>query len=206
MASVARLDGVARVLNRPPVIGTADGWDPKAEFTEAGGAVQELRLEPGRWAISIQYASTQELRIAAPDVGFDREMEANLLFRGPSPYYSVGEIEVAPATQESEIAIGTGSAPVSVRFEATVADPPLIGRILGTESRAYLGTIAATPIAADEERSGLVEVGPSRTRGEVPLRRACSGYVDWYTIAPGTSEEELAAVEAPEPRPPQGSD
>jgi len=197
-AAVARLDGVARVLNRPPVIGTAERWEPDAEFTEAGGAAQELELAPGRWAISIQYASTQELRIAAPDADFEREMEANLLFRGPSPYYSVGEVEVAGPEDG-------GASPI--RFEASVADPPLIGRILGTESRAYLGTIAATPINSSvEEPSGLVAVGPSRSRGEAPLRRACSGYVDWYTVAPGTSERDLAAVEAPQARPPQGGD
>ncbi len=189
--ALGRLDGYARVLTQAPVIGTSDGWEPKAEITEAGGAVQELALPPGRWAISIQYASTQELTLSAPDLDYERELEANLLFRGPSPFYSAGEVEV------------TGDDPV--RFDATVADPPLIGRLLGTESRAYLGTIAATPIG-QERPSGLAGVAPSTSRVEAPLRLACGGYVDWYSIAPGASAAELAAVEAPERRPPQSSD
>jgi hypothetical protein len=97
----------------------------------------------------------------------------------------------------------TGEAPV--RFEATVADPPLIGRLLGAESRAYLGTIAATPIGP-ERPSGLAGVAPSTSRVEAPLRLGCGGYVDWYSIAPETSEADLAEVEAPERRPPQSSD
>ena len=58
--------------------------------------------------------------------------------------------------------------PVPVRFEATVDEPPLIGRLLGTESRAYLGTIAATPIGPSEP-SGIVDVAPSDARE--PSRR-----------------------------------
>ena len=185
--AVGRLDGYARVLTRAPVIGTADNWEPDGEITEAAGATQELALPPGRWAISIQYASTQEMTLAAPDVGFEREMEANLLFRGPSPYYAVEEIEASGSP---------------VRFEASVAEPPLIGRLLGTESRAYLGTIAATPVGP-EEPSGIVDIAPSTSRVETPLNLSCTSYVDWYSINPDTGESALAGIEAPEPRPPQ---
>jgi hypothetical protein len=112
------------------------------------------------------------MRINSPGL-LDRTMRANLLFRGPSPYYRVGTIEV--------------SRPGAVAFEASVERPPLIGRLLGTESRAYLGTLAATP--ADPPRE------------TVALADACGRYVDWYAAAPGTPPEALAGVEAPSVHP-----
>jgi hypothetical protein len=99
----------------------------------------------------------------------DRTMRANLLFRGPSPFYRVGTIEVRR--------------PGSVAFDVSIDRPPLIGRLLGTESRAYLGTLAATPAEPARET--------------VALERACGRYVDWYAVAPGTRPEALAGVEAP---------
>ncbi len=173
--ALTELRGTARVLTRAPVIGR--GWTPSEEITDSAGAIQELRLPPGRWAISIQYASSQRLRLSAPQVGFERELRANLLFRGPSPFYAVGTIEVP----------GAGAA-VPIRFEASVGGPPLAGRLLGTESRGFLGTIAATPPGRDS----------------VPLGQACRRYVDWYSVAPGTTEAAVAEVEAPTPQPPQG--
>ncbi|MGH2923694.1 MAG: hypothetical protein ACRDKH_06680, partial [Solirubrobacterales bacterium] len=206
MQAAARLDGYARVLTRAPVIGTSERWEPKAEITDAGGASQALELPPGRWAISIQYASTQELRLAADAAGYERELEANLLFRGPSPYYAVGEIEVPPTDRDPGPGIQfVGPETVPIRFEATVADPPLIGRLLGTESRAYLGTIAATPLGP-EIPSGIAGLPASRSHTESPLDLSCGASVDWYSVAPGTPEAALAAVEAPERRPPQSSD
>ena len=200
-AAVARLDGVARVLQRAPVIGTA--WDPDSRITEAAGASQELSLPPGRWAISIQYASTQPLRLAAPAVGYEETMRTNLLFRGPSPFYAAGEVEVPAlgADRPPDEVKGRARA-VPVRFEATVEDPPLPGRVLGTESRAYLGTIAATPLSP-QTPSGLAEVAPSASRGEVPLQGACTAYLDWYAVAAETPGSALATVEAPTVRPPQ---
>jgi len=210
--AAARLDGYARVLTRPPAIGRVEDWEPKPDFTEAGGATQELLLAPGRWEISIQYASTQALTLRAPELGFERELEANLLFRGPSPYYSAGEVTVGEAPELAEDldprpgvakAVVVDAEPARVEFSATVADPPLAGRLLGTESRAFLGTIAATPVGP-ERPSGLAGVAPSSSRVESPLRLSCGAYVDWYSIAPDTAEADLAAVEGPTPRPPQG--
>jgi hypothetical protein len=74
-----------------------------------------------------------------------------------------------------------------VLFDVSVDDPPLIGRALGTESKAYLGAVAAT--LADPARQG------------VPLRQACGRYVDWYEVAPGTPPEALRGVPAPTPQP-----
>ena len=83
---------------------------------------------------------------------FDAALRTNLLFRGPSPYYPVGSLDVKRAG--------------NVVFNVDVADPPLVGRLLHTESKAYLSGLAAT--RADPARQ------------TVPLKQACGRYVDWY--------------------------
>jgi hypothetical protein len=163
---LAEVSGSATVFPRDPVV--SRGWSPDPDITDATGASVELPLTPGRWELSIQYASTQEMTIRSAGL-LDRTMRANLLFRGPSPFYRVGTIEVRR--------------PGPVAFEVGVDRPPLIGRLLGTESRAYLGTLAATPAEPARET--------------VALDRACGRYVDWYAVAPGTPPEALAGVEAP---------
>ena len=59
-----------------------------------------------------------------------------------------------------------------------VGDPPLIGRLLRTESKAYL--------------SGLAVTRSDPARETIPLRQACGRYVDWYEVAPGTPRERPA--------------
>jgi hypothetical protein len=174
-AKLRKIDGTATVFTVQPVVGRV--WRPSPELTQSKPAQQRLYLTPGRWDISIQYASTQALHVngsggplAAP---FDASLRTNLLFRGPSPYYPVGTLEV--------------KRPGEVVFDVSVDDPPLIGRILGTDSKAYLTGIAAT--RADPPRE------------QVPLRRACGRYVDWYAVAPGTPPSALQGVPAPHPQP-----
>lgn len=104
----------------------------------------QLDLPPGRWDLSLQYDSTRDVRIVAP--GLERTLPGNLDYRGSAPFWAAGTIEVA-------------GGPVQVT--ATVDEPPLAGRVLGTESVAHLGTLAATSVG---ERRG----------------DSCRGYVDWY--------------------------
>jgi hypothetical protein len=167
--------GTATAFTVQPVAGRV--WRPSAELTESKPASQSIYLTPGRWDISIQYASTQPLQIAGAGPGltapFRAELRTNLLFRGPSPFYPVGSLEVERAGE--------------VSFDVGVDDPPLAGRLLGTESKAYLTGIAAT-------RS-------TPRRDSVPLRRACGRYVDWYKVAPGTPPSALQGVPAPHPQP-----
>ena len=170
--------GSASLLSKEPVIG--EEWGPSPEITEAAPATQALELTPGRWQISIQYASTRDLHLTA--AGLDVTLDANLLFRGPSPYYPAGVIEVQSPSGER----------VPVEFTAAVDRPPLAGRLLGTESRAYLGTIAAMP--AERPVRGL------------PLTRACGRYIDWYSLDPGVPPSAVAGVDAPTPRPPQSEE
>ena len=58
--------------------------------------------------------------------------------------------------------------PGEVSFDVSVDDPPLVGRLLGTESKAYLDRIAAT--RADPPRE-TVPLQP----GLRPLRRLVRG-------------------------------
>jgi hypothetical protein len=180
--ALAGVDGSATILPREPVLG--DDWTPDAQPTEASPASQRLMLPPGRWDISLQYASTQDMQVQGPDL--ERTMRANLLFRGPAPYYPVGTIEVQVPPG------GIQGAPVETKFTVTVDRPPAVGRLLGTEGRAYLGRIAATP--AD----------PSRE--QIALSEACNRYLDWYQVAPGTPPSALAGVEAPEVHPPDNDE
>ena len=179
-ARLGELQGDATVFGVAPVIGKA--WKPSPDITEAAPATEELLLTPGRWALSLQYASTQDLRLTAE--GLDVTLDANLLFRGPSPYYPVSVFEVA----------GPKGGPArTVTFTARVERPPVVGRLLGSESRAYLGTIAATPFSR-------------QAREAVALSDVCGRYVDSYALDPDTPDSAAAGVEAPVPRPPQSDE
>jgi hypothetical protein len=174
-APLRRVKGTATVFTVQPVVGKV--WNPSPELTQTKPAHMRLYLTPGRWDLSIQYASTQALDVTANGPGlrspFSARMRTNLLFRGPSPYYPVGSLDVRKAG--------------NVVVEVDVADPPLVGRLLHTESKAYLSGLAAT--RADPARQS------------VPLSRACGRYVDWYAIAPGTPPSALRGVVAPRPQP-----
>ena len=179
-APLSKVNGTATVFTVQPVVGKV--WNPSPELTQTKPAHMRLYLTPGRWDISIQYASTQALHVTAAGPGlaaqFDAELRTNLLFRGPSPYYPVGSLDVKRAG--------------NVVFNVDVADPPLVGRLLHTESKAYLSGLAAT--RADPARQ------------TVPLKQACGRYVDWYAVAPGTPASALQGVVAPRPQPIQPDD
>jgi hypothetical protein len=174
-APLQKLNGTATVFPEPPVLGPT--WSPSPALTQTKPAHQRIHLTPGRWNISIQYASTQAMTITGSGPGLAKplqeELRANLLFRGPSPFYPVATIDLKRAG--------------NVLFNVGVHDPPLIGRVLGTESKVYLGHLAAT--LADPARE------------HVPLSQACGRYVDWYELAPGTPAGALRGVQQPQPQP-----
>ncbi|MGA8219001.1 MAG: hypothetical protein WB771_10565 [Solirubrobacterales bacterium] len=174
-APITRVDGTATVFTVQPVIGKV--WNPSPALTQTKPAHMRLYLTPGRWELSIQYASTQPLHLTAsgPGLGspFSSDLRTNLLFRGPSPYYPAGSLDVKRA--------GT------VLVNVAVGDPPLVGRLLRTESKAYLSGLAAT--RADPARE------------TIPLSKACGRYVDWYAVAPGTPPRALRGVVAPKSQP-----
>jgi hypothetical protein len=179
-APITKVNGTATVFTVQPVLGKV--WNPSPALTQTKPAHMRLYLTPGHWDLSIQYASTQPLYLTASGPGladpFSADLRTNLLFRGPSPYYPVGSFDVQRA----------GTVVVSV----DVGDPPLVGRLLRTESKAYLAGLAAT-------RS-------DPARETIPLRQACGRYVDWYEVAPGTPPSALRGVVAPHSQPIQSDD
>jgi hypothetical protein len=179
-APITKVNGTATVFTVQPVVGKV--WNPSPALTQTKPGHMRLYLTPGRWDLSIQYASTQPLHVTASGPGladpFSADLRTNLLFRGPSPYYPVGSFDVQQA--------GT------VIVNVDVGDPPLVGRLLRTESKAYLAGLAAT-------RS-------DPARETIPLRQACGRYVDWYEVAPGTPPSALRGVVAPQSQPIQSDD
>jgi hypothetical protein len=138
-----RLEVVA-AFPAPPVI--AMPWD-QTTIEDGESAVAELRLPSGEWDLSVQYDSTRPLTLSAP--GFESTLPGNLDFRGPGPFWDAGTVDV-PRTSE-------------LRVRAEVEEPPWPGRLIGANSVAHLGSLAATaPGNSDHGAAG------------------CRGYVDWY--------------------------
>jgi hypothetical protein len=146
----------ATIWRRPPVRGGEGDWNPDATAEPGSPEWQTLTLGRGRWAISLAYDAPRgvELRVSGPGVvGGERTLSVppNLDFRGPTPTFPVGKIEV--------------DEPGPVRFEAELRQAPLAARLLGYEGAAHLRTLAASPA------SDVAEL----TNGA-----RCGEYVDWY--------------------------
>ncbi|MGH2952949.1 MAG: hypothetical protein ACRDK9_02860 [Solirubrobacterales bacterium] len=130
---------------RPPVV--AADWSTST-VEDGAPATIELRLPAGEWELSLQYDAIRPLTLSADS--FRAELPGNLDYRGATPFFAAGDIEVDRAR--------------TVTFTAAVERPPLAGRLLGSNSVAHLGTLAATAAAGTvDERA-----------------RACRRYVDWY--------------------------
>jgi hypothetical protein len=149
------------VFDRAPIVGDASGWS--STTVEDGSPVSRtLDLPKGKWEISIQYDATRPVTLSA--AGSRLELPGNLDYRGVTPYWPAGQIEV-----------GSGGA---VRMEASVERLPLAGRLLGAHSVAHLGAIAATPVGRDYVSSAR---SPAPGTGERIVRgpAACGAYADW---------------------------
>jgi hypothetical protein len=143
--------GTAQVWTREPIIGGEDRWLPDAEPTDVRAARQPLRLQPGRWLISLAYDSRRPLNVSSAELGFDTELDANLDFRGPTPPFPVAEVEVSETTDAV--------------IEVTVARPNALARFVNAPNEAHLRTLSATPL-------GVIE--------RIQRRQMCDRYVDWY--------------------------
>jgi hypothetical protein len=135
----------ASSLAAAPVVAEETAW---SRSTVEGGeeATVALELPTGVWDLSLQYDATRPLTLADDAGRLDFILPANLDYRGIAPFWPAGSIEVA------------GAEPVTIT--ATVDDPPPTGRLLGADSVAHLGALAATSAE--------------------PARAGCRGYVDWY--------------------------
>ncbi|MEK6273066.1 MAG: hypothetical protein AABM42_10535 [Actinomycetota bacterium] len=160
---LSRGGGTATVFTASPVIGGT--WSPSPTVESGSVSSQVLTLPPGRWLISIQYDSTRALRIRAP--GMDATLPGNLDYRGSVPFHAAGQLSVPRRGP--------------VRFTVSVERPPLAGRLLGAYSVAHLGTIAASPAAGDRATGPI----PGQGERQIPLRRACDRYLDWFRSPAG---------------------
>ena len=150
---------------RPPVLAGDVDWRPSATVESSSPASVELDLPPGDWELSLQYDATARLTLRAP--GLEAELPGNLDYRGATPFWPAGRVDDHPGGR--------------LAIEASVAAPPLAGRILGAETAAHLGTIAATPAAAGygAAASSATPPFPGSAAGLAAARDACGRYADW---------------------------
>ena len=155
----------ARLDPRPVA---AAAWTPAAEVEDGSPATVELDLPPGAWELSIQYDATAPLRLRA--AGLEAELPGNLDYRGAVPFWPAGRIDDHPGGR--------------LRIEASVAPPPLAGRLLGARTVAHLGTIAATPAGSGYGRPAATATPPFPGSSAVlgAARRACGEYGDWVEL------------------------
>ena len=145
--------GTAQVWSIEPVIGGADQWQPTDSPSDGNPASQTLSLEPGDWLISLAYDSRRPLHVSSPEIGLEATIPANLDFRGPSPFFPVGEVVVDEQTK----------AEITVEPER----PNLLGRLLKAPNEAHLRSVSGTPL-------GVIS--------RIQRREACGKYVDWYRV------------------------
>jgi hypothetical protein len=165
---IAAAGGVAGIWPQRPVYGLPDGWRASTPPPQAGGhgyptalvegrsLMQTLELGPGRWAISLQYASARPLELTAP--GLDVRIGANSQRLG-----SLWPVATINVPQRSPVPFKVALAPRSTLQDA-LAGPDR----LNTGLTGLVGAIAATPVG-DQVRT-------------VPLRQACGRFVDWYRL------------------------
>ena len=141
-----RPEGVAAILGDEPLLFPDVDWS--STTVESGSeATMELAAPPGSWGVSIQYDSTRPLTLSAP--GLQTTLPGNLDYRGTGPFWAAGAIAVDSREPFT--------------LTASVENPPLVGRAIGTDSVGHLGALALTP---GEERL-------------VAAQRACGEYADW---------------------------
>ena len=157
--TVAKGQGTAQVWSEEPVIGNEAEWTPSATATDSEASSQTLELTdfaarddvPSRWMISLEYDSRRPVRVTSPELGLDETLPANLDFRGPSPFFPVGEVEVSEDTK-AEITV-------------EVDEPNAFARLIGAPNEAHLRSVSATPL-------GVIS--------RIQRRQSCDQYVDWY--------------------------
>jgi hypothetical protein len=143
-----------------PVEGPEGDWVPSATIAPGEVARQQLKLGDGEWQFSLAYDSPRPVTLKVSGPGLNQRLftlPANLDFRGPTPPY--------PAPETLGIH-HEGTYDV----EATLAEAPLAGRLLGAEGEAHL--------------RGLYAVDTGSPIEARPGREACGEYVDWLLATP----------------------
>ncbi len=144
---------------RSTVRAESSEWAPSATIEGGSPASIQLRLPAGRHHLSLQYDATRPVTLSAP--GFNATLPGNLDYRGTAPFWPAGTVRMAEA--------GT------LEIEASVQDPPAVGRLLRADSVAHLGALAATSTAGDDVRSAVPYPGAGQDPGIV----RCGDGADW---------------------------
>ncbi|MGH2925554.1 MAG: hypothetical protein ACRDK1_06225 [Solirubrobacterales bacterium] len=165
---ISRSGGVAHVWSPGPVHGLSAAWKASSPAPASKGfrrptalihgrsLSQSLKLGRGRWAISLQYHSAEPVRFRGG--GLDVRLPPNAERLGA--FWPVGTITVPrPSTESFDVALE----PLSELRNVLVGP-----KRLNTGSAGLVAGIGATPIGG---------------RANVPLRRACGRFVDWYRTA-----------------------
>ena len=153
---LSRRAGVATV-SPEPLVGRKRRWRPASSFSTGGSATQSFELEPGEWAVSLQYHSPVALEVEGRGIT-NVELPASLdgmfgFAPGEGQFWPAGTIEIGRAQR--------------VRVAVRQAERTWLERLLRVERRTWLGAIALT-------RAG-------RPR-DVALADACGRYVDRYRV------------------------
>jgi hypothetical protein len=162
--------GTALVWPRP-VIAKRLYWEPSSDLAPGESASQEVKLPPGDWDLSLQYASpVTGIRIEGPglNTGLPAGVEGTIPFRPrEGPFWSVGRVH-------------SEGGPVS--FTVTADTLNRVQRLLGVDAPASIGNLTAV------NGQGV------RT---TPVASACQLYVDHII---GAAPPRAQAGAAAEPR------
>jgi hypothetical protein len=138
------------------VIGPKRAWEGGSVLGTGAQTAQTLRLPAGEWNLSLQYFSPFELTLAAP--GFSETLIAALDGQRPNTISLANNGQYWPAGRYHSNGGKT-------RFTLSAAEPSWLQKLSGYAGEAYVGELVAVP--AEPHR-------------EVPLGKACNGWIDWY--------------------------
>jgi hypothetical protein len=141
------------------VVAAAANWSPDATIEDGSPASIQLELPAGSWHLSLQYDATRPVTLSGQ--GLDETIPGNLDYRGVAPFWPAGAIRL--------------DEPSTVEVEASVEEPPLAGRLMGADSVAHLGAIAATRAWGGYAAA----TPPSPGAGERLGRIRCGQEADW---------------------------
>ena len=149
---ISHRKGIA-VVRPEPVTGDPSKWNRSFPFDAPGNATQVLKLPPGRWDISLQYASQVPLRVTGGDLDEDLPPSLDgmyLTHQGEGAFWEGGATRVERGQ------------PLAVTVHA--AKPSGFQRLAGVRRQVWLGSVAAT------------RVGSSKTA----VGQACGRYLDHF--------------------------
>jgi hypothetical protein len=145
--------GAKATVLTTPVVGGALDWSIPSPFEAPGTAEQKLTLTPGRWQLSLSYASQVPITVDTGDQAVELPPSLDGMYltqQGEAGFWDAGTVHAGE----------TGDVTVSVHAE----EPNALQRALGVDRKVWLGRVAATS-------------GPPR---ETATADACGGYLDHY--------------------------